>query len=166
MRSMPGWSRATTATLTPLAASTRHVAAPIPLEPPVTTATLPARSGYVGIIAFINSGISSRCSQLVQVDGATRWLALQRTCDLLGHPSLQVVLRLGGVERCMGGDQRQRMRAQWVIAGQGFGLGDVQRDASEPAVVERPRHRVEVHKTASRRVHEHRTPPHLRNALV
>jgi hypothetical protein len=43
--SIPCRSRATTATLTPFAASTRHVAAPIPFEPPVTTATWPARSG-------------------------------------------------------------------------------------------------------------------------
>jgi hypothetical protein len=38
-------SRPLTATLAPLAASSRQVAAPIPPEPPVTTATLPARSG-------------------------------------------------------------------------------------------------------------------------
>jgi hypothetical protein len=38
-------SRPLTATLTPLAASSRQVAAPIPPDPPVTTATLPARSG-------------------------------------------------------------------------------------------------------------------------
>jgi hypothetical protein len=38
-------SRPLTATLAPLAASSRQVAAPIPPDPPVTTATLPARSG-------------------------------------------------------------------------------------------------------------------------
>ena len=43
--SIPGCERATTATLTPFAASMRHVAAPIPFEPPVTSATWPARSG-------------------------------------------------------------------------------------------------------------------------
>ena len=38
-------SRPLTATFAPLAASSRQVAAPIPPDPPVTTATLPAKSG-------------------------------------------------------------------------------------------------------------------------
>lgn len=37
--------RATTATLAPFAASSLHVAAPMPFDPPVTNAVLPARSG-------------------------------------------------------------------------------------------------------------------------
>jgi hypothetical protein len=40
-------SRPPTATRTSFAASARAVAAPMPREPPVTRATLPARSGYV-----------------------------------------------------------------------------------------------------------------------
>ena len=47
-RSMPPGSRAFTATLTRFAASIRQVAAPMPFDPPVTTATLPARSGKLG----------------------------------------------------------------------------------------------------------------------
>jgi hypothetical protein len=43
--SIRAWSPPLTTTLAPLAASSRQVAAPIPPDPPVTTATLPARSG-------------------------------------------------------------------------------------------------------------------------
>jgi hypothetical protein len=44
-------SRPPTATLAPLWPSATHVAAPMPLLPPVTTTTLSARSGNVGVIA-------------------------------------------------------------------------------------------------------------------
>ncbi len=43
--SMACWSRPLTTTRARFAASMRQVAAPIPREPPVTTATFPARSG-------------------------------------------------------------------------------------------------------------------------
>ena len=44
--SIAAWSRPTTATSAPFTASARLVAAPMPRDPPVTTATLPARSSY------------------------------------------------------------------------------------------------------------------------
>lgn len=52
-------SRPTTATNAPLKAMAAAVAAPIPLEPPVMTASLPARSGYRAWFAVIAAGLAS-----------------------------------------------------------------------------------------------------------
>jgi len=53
-RSSRAWSRPAIVTRTPLYANQRAVSAPIPPEPPVINAVLPARSGKMGM-----SGIAS-----------------------------------------------------------------------------------------------------------
>src|SRR5665811_1924494 len=112
--SMPAWSRAATTTLTPLAARARHVAAPMPLDPPVTTATRPARSGYVGIVARTASATRTRPCEHLRVDRRARRPALETVGDLLRDAALQVVLGLGGVEGGVRCDQGERVAAQRV----------------------------------------------------
>ena len=55
----------------------------------------------------------------------------------------------------MGRDQRPRVPAQRVIGGKRLDVGDIERGAGEPAVIQRGGDRPEVHQAAARSVDEH-----------
>jgi hypothetical protein len=69
-------SRPLTATATPLAARARQAAAPSALDPPVTRATLPARSGYSGH-SVVSAVLVMTVLRLV------RWLVRSRNYSIL-----------------------------------------------------------------------------------
>src|SRR6266404_7609983 len=152
-------------TRAPASASSRTLAAPMPLLPPVTTATLPASEvGFSVVIATSSIGRSEFCQDLVEavgclvlhpVPGADDHLETGARLKAAQHPSALVEMGIGGrIALSPDADEARLHQRQ----GTGESVGPRKAPASHPTAGRILRLDVDRELVDPRRVGDHQCP--------